>query len=140
MFDYKVAADNGSMYNTPPCWAIYICGLVFKHLIKLGGLEAVRANNVTKAAVLYDAIAASDGFYNSPVDPAARSKMNVPFTIPSNPELEKKFVAEATAAGFKELKGHRSVGGMRASIYNAMPLEAVEKLAAFMKEFQTANA
>ncbi|KAI8467745.1 MAG: phosphoserine aminotransferase [Monoraphidium minutum] len=140
MLDFKVAADNGSMYNTPPCWAIYICGLVFKHLLKLGGLEAVRANNVAKAGVLYDAIAGSGGFYNSPVAPEARSQMNVPFTIPSNADLEKKFVSEAAAAGMKELKGHRSVGGMRASIYNAMPREGVEKLAAFMKAFQAANS
>jgi phosphoserine aminotransferase len=140
MLDFKTHADNGSMYNTPPCWAIYMCGLVFKHLLARGGLEAVRAANVAKAKVLYDAIASSNGFYNSPVAEADRSMMNVPFTIPSNADLEKKFISEASAAGFKELKGHRSVGGMRASIYNAMPKEGVEALAAFMADFQKRNA
>jgi len=140
MLDYKVAADNDSLYNTPPCWPIYICGLVFDRLLRLGGLTAVRANNEAKAKIVYDAIAGSNGFYSSPVDPAARSLMNVPFTIPSNPDLEKAFVAEATAAGLKELKGHRSVGGMRASIYNAMPLEGVQQLADFMKAFAAKHA
>ena len=140
MLDYKTAADNGSMYNTPPCWAIYLCGLVFKHLReKAGGIDGVAASNAAKAKIVYDAIAGSDGFYVSPVAPGARSRMNVPFTIPSDPELEKKFVSEAATAGLLELKGHRSVGGMRASIYNAMPLAGVEALAAFMKAFQGAN-
>ena len=100
----------------------------------------MRANNVAKAALVYGAIAASGGFYHSPVDPACQSKMNVPFTIPSNPDLEKAFVAEATAAGLKELKGHRSVGGMRASIYNAMPMAGVEALVAFMEAFRAKHA
>jgi phosphoserine aminotransferase len=141
MLDYKTAADNGSMYNTPPCWPIYICGLVFKHLLsdKVGGIAGVAANNAKKAKIVYDAIAASGGFYSSPVAENCRSRMNVPFTIPSDPELESKFVAEATAAGLKELKGHRSVGGMRASVYNAMPLAGVEALAEFMAAFQAAN-
>lgn len=140
MLDYTTAADNGSMYNTPPCWPIYVCGLVFKYLReKAGGIDGVAANNAAKAKIVYDAIASSDGFYCSPVSPDARSRMNVPFTIPSDAELEKKFVAEATAAGLKELKGHRSVGGMRASVYNAMPLAGVEALAEFMAEFQKAN-
>lgn len=140
MLDYKTAADNGSMYNTPPCWAIYLCGLVFKYLReKAGGIDGVAANNAVKAKIVYDAIAASDGFYVSPVAENARSRMNVPFTIPSDPELEKKFVSEAAAAGLLELKGHRSVGGMRASIYNAMPLAGVEALAAFMKAFRAGN-
>lgn len=141
MLDYKTAADNGSMYNTPPCWPIYVCGLVFKHLLseKVGGIAGVAANNAKKAKIVYDAIASSGGFYASPVAPDARSRMNVPFTIPSDAELEKKFVAEATAAGLKELKGHRSVGGMRASVYNAMPIAGVEALAEFMAEFQKAN-
>lgn len=103
-------------------------------------IAAVYKNNQAKAGVIYDAIDGSNGFYNSPVAAANRSLMNVPFTIPSNPDLEKKFVSEATAAGLKELKGHRSVGGMRASIYNAMPMSGVERLAAFMKEFQQKHA
>lgn len=140
MLDYKTQAENDSMYNTPPCWAIYICGLVFERLLKLGGLEAVQRVNRQKAQVLYDAIAASNGFYNSPVDPAVRSAMNVPFTIPSSPDLEKAFIKEADKAGLVQLKGHRSVGGMRASIYNAMPLEGVQELAAFMKEFAAKHA
>eukprot|EP00775_Hariotina_reticulata_P001494 gene1494-1833_t len=140
MLNYQIAAENGSMYNTPPCWPIYICGLVFKHLIKLGGLEGARQRNVAKAGLLYDTIASSNGFYFSPVEESVRSKMNVPFTIPSKPELEKTFVAEATAAKLLELKGHRSVGGMRASIYNAMPLEGVQTLTEFMKEFHAKNA
>lgn len=224
MLNYTVAAENGSMYNTPPCWPIYVCGLVFQHLLKLGGLDgewgskgrsvlvllllpmccaaaptsskhdlrglpvvaaistavqlahlagrrvfgvtgclqwrgcshteeadssalpvycqpaAARERNVKKASLLYDTISASNGFYFSPVEESVRSKMNVPFTIPSKPELEKTFVAEATAAKLTELKGHRSVGGMRASIYNAMPYEGVEKLCNFMKEFQAKNA
>ena len=135
MLDFKTHADNGSMYNTPPCWAIYVCGLVFKHLLALGGIDAVRANNVTKAALVYDAIEASAGFYSSPVDPAVRSLMNVPFTIPSDAALEGAFVKEAAAAGMRELKGHRSVGGMRASVYNAMPLAGAEALAKFMADF-----
>ena len=98
-------------------------------------LNSKRTANARKAAVVYDAIDGSGGFYVSPVDPACRSAMNVPFTIPSNPELEKQFIADATAAGLKELKGHRSVGGMRASIYNSMPQEGVAALADFMKEF-----
>jgi phosphoserine aminotransferase len=140
MLDYKTAADNGSMYNTPPCWPIYVCGLVFRYLLeKAGGIQGVAANNAKKAKIVYDAIAASNGFYCSPVAENARSRMNVPFTIPSDAELEKKFVAEATAAGLKELKGHRSVGGMRASVYNAMPIAGVEALAEFMAAFQAAN-
>lgn len=140
MLDYKTAADNGSMYNTPPCWPIYMCGLVFKYLReKAGGIDGVAANNAKKAKIVYDAIAASNGFYCSPVAENARSRMNVPFTIPSDAELEKKFVSEATAAGLKELKGHRSVGGMRASIYNAMPIAGVEALAEFMAAFQKEN-
>ncbi len=101
---------------------------------------AMRKHNVTKAGIIYDAIASSNGFYASPVEPSVRSHMNIPFTIPSKPELEKAFVAEATAAGLKELKGHRSVGGMRASVYNAMPLEGAQALADFMKAFQEKHA
>ncbi|EFJ48056.1 hypothetical protein VOLCADRAFT_81234 [Volvox carteri f. nagariensis] len=140
MLDYKIHVENDSMYNTPPCWSIYICGLVFEKLLKLGGLEAMQKLNEEKAAVLYDAIASSNGFYSSPVDPAVRSLMNVPFTIPSQPDLEKVFVKEAEKAGMLQLKGHRSVGGMRASIYNAMPIEGVQQLATFMKEFAAKHA
>lgn len=140
MLDYAVAAADGSMYNTPPCWAIYICGLVFAKMLRDGGLKAAQAFNEKKAGVVYDAIAGSGGFYQSPVDPAVRSLMNVPFTIPSNPDAEKAFIAEAAKQGLVQLKGHRSVGGMRASIYNSMPLEGVQHLAAFMKDFATRNA
>ncbi|KXZ53964.1 hypothetical protein GPECTOR_6g883 [Gonium pectorale] len=140
MLDYKIHVENDSMYNTPPCWSIYICGLVFEKLLKAGGLEAQLELNEKKAAILYDAIASSNGFYNSPVDPAVRSLMNVPFTIPSQPDLEKAFIKEAEKAGMLQLKGHRSVGGMRASIYNAMPIEGVQQLATFMKEFAAKHA
>ncbi|PRW58734.1 phosphoserine aminotransferase [Chlorella sorokiniana] len=140
MLDYKVQADDKSMYNTPPCWSIYIAGLVFAKMRADGGLAAALANNEKKAKILYDAIAGSNGFYNSPVDPAVRSLMNVPFTIPSNPDLEKEFIAQAAKQGMIQLKGHRSVGGMRASIYNSMPLEGVQQLAAFMQKFAAQHA
>lgn len=139
IMDYKVM--EGSLYNTPPCWSIYICGLVFKHMRSIGGIEAIAAANASKAGALYEAIDASNGFYSAPVDPSCRSKMNVPFVIPGKgEETEKAFVAEATKSGMKELKGHRSVGGMRASIYNSMPREGVDALIAFMKEFAEKNA
>lgn len=140
MLDYKIHAENDSMYNTPPCWSIYVCGLVFEKLLKLGGLDAVQKNNEAKAKLLYDAITASNGFYSNPVDPANRSLMNVPFTIPSNPDLEKAFIKETEKRGMLQLKGHRSVGGMRASIYNAMPLEGVQELVSFMKEFHAKHS
>ena len=140
MFDYQLMADNDSMYNTPPCWTMYTSGLVFKKLLKMGGLEAVEKMNIEKAKLLYDAIEGSDGYYVSPVDPKYRSLMNVPFTLGGGADLEKKFLAEAKAEGFEALKGHRSVGGARASIYNAMPKEGVDALAAFMKDFQARNA
>ena len=114
---------------------MYICGLVFAKMIAEGGLPAVEKRNVAKAQMLYDTIDGSNGFYASPVDPAVRSMMNVPFTIPSSADLEKAFISEAAALGMVQLKGHRSVGGMRASIYNSMPVEGVAALAAFMKEF-----
>jgi phosphoserine aminotransferase len=133
ILDWKTM--EGSMYNTPPCWSIYMCGLVFAHMLAQGGLAGAAAAAAAKAATVYDAIDGSAGFYASPVDPSARSKMNVPFTIPSDAALEKAFVSEAAAAGMVQLKGHRSVGGMRASIYNAMPPVGVDKLAGFMKEF-----
>ncbi len=138
MLQWKIAADNGSMYNTPPCYGIYICGKVFKWLKKMGGLEAMKAHNEKKAAILYDFLDQSRMFKGT-VRKEDRSLMNVPF-ITGNDELDKKFVAEAKAAGFENLKGHRSVGGMRASIYNAMLIEGVEKLVAFMKKFEAENA
>ena len=119
---------------------MYICGLVFAKMLADGGLTAVKNVNDAKAKVLYDTIAGSNGFYNSPVDPAVRSNMNVPFTIPKSADLEKEFIAAAAKAGMLQLKGHRSVGGMRASIYNSMPSEGIDTLAAFMKEFATKNA
>lgn len=133
MFDYKVQADNESMYNTPPTYAWYLAGLVFQWLKAQGGLSAMAALNERKAAKLYAAIDASD-FYHSPVDPAYRSLMNVPFTL-TNPELDKAFVTQAGQAGLVSLKGHRSVGGMRASIYNAMPEAGVDALIDFMQDF-----
>ncbi|KAK9829638.1 hypothetical protein WJX72_007009 [[Myrmecia] bisecta] len=138
VLDYKVM--EGSLYNTPPCWSIYICGLVFDHMLRNGGLEQMEEYNEQKAQVVYNAIQGSNGFYNSPVDPAVQSMMNIPFTIPSNPDLEKQFVSEAAKQGLVQLKGHRSVGGMRASIYNSMPIEGVQQLAAFMKEFASKHA
>lgn len=137
MLQWKIAADNGSMYNTPPCYGIYICGKVFKWLKKMGGLEAMKALNEKKAAILYDFLDQSKMFKGT-VRKEDRSLMNVPF-VTGNEELDKKFVAEAKAAGFENLKGHRTVGGMRASIYNAMPIEGVEKLVAFMQKFEEAN-
>ena len=139
MLDYKNFAKNGSMYNTPPCFAIYICGLVFKWALNdIGGLENVQAMNKEKAAVLYKAIDASDNYYRGHAEADCRSQMNVTFRLPSE-DLEKKFIKEATAAGLDGLKGHRSVGGLRASIYNAFPKAGVEKLVEFMADFQKNN-
>ncbi|MQM15724.1 hypothetical protein Taro_048674 [Colocasia esculenta] len=135
MLDLKVQADSASLYNTPPCLAIYICGLVFEDLLEQGGLAEVEKKNVHKAGILYDAIDGSGGFYVCPVEKSVRSFMNVPFTLTKS-DLEKKFIEEAAKEGMVQLKGHRSVGGVRASIYNAMPLAGVEKLVAFMKDFQ----
>ena len=137
MLQYKIHADNGSMYNTPPAYGIYICGKVFKWLKKMGGLEAMKAHNEKKAAILYDFLDRSKLFKGTVVK-EDRSLMNVPF-VTGDEALDAKFVKEATAAGFVNLKGHRSVGGMRASIYNAMPIEGVEKLVAFMEEFERNN-
>ena len=137
MFDYRVQADNGSMYNTPPTYAWYLAGLVFQWVKQQGGLSAMAATNERKAAKLYAAIDASD-FYHSPVDPVCRSWMNIPFTL-AKPELDKTFAAEAEVAGLVSLKGHRSVGGMRASIYNAMPEVGVDALINFMQEFAQRN-
>ena len=137
MLQYKIHADNGSMYNTPPAYGIYICGKVFKWLKKMGGLEVMKARNEKKAAVLYDFLDRSELFKGTVVK-KDRSLMNVPF-VTGDEALDARFVKEATAAGFVNLKGHRTVGGMRASIYNAMPIEGVEKLVAFMEEFEQQN-
>jgi phosphoserine aminotransferase len=137
MFDYKIHADNDSMYNTPPTYAWYLAGLVFKWLGELGGLERMAVINERKARLLYDAIDTSS-FYANPVRPDCRSWMNVPFTL-ANPELDASFLSEAKGAGLLTLKGHRSVGGMRASIYNAMPEEGVKALVDFMAEFERKN-
>lgn len=138
MLKYKTHSENGSMYNTPPAYGIYICGKVFKWLKNMGGLEVMQQRNEEKAKLLYDFLDASSMFKGTVVK-EDRSLMNVPF-VTGNEELDAKFVKEAKAAGFENLKGHRSVGGMRASIYNAMPKEGIEKLVAFMKEFEVANS
>jgi len=137
MLRYKIHADNESMYNTPPAYGIYICGKVFKWLKKQGGLEAMKEYNEKKAKVLYDFLDESKLFKGT-VRKEDRSLMNVPF-VTGNADLDAKFVKEAKEAGFENLKGHRSVGGMRASIYNAMPIEGVEKLVEFMKKFEAEN-
>jgi phosphoserine aminotransferase len=137
VMDWKTVADNDSMYNTPPCWPIYICKLVLEWIETLGGLEALKARNEHKAKLLYDYLDASAMFSN-PVPARFRSIMNVTF-VASSEELNAAFVKEAAAAGFVNLKGHRSVGGMRASIYNAMPVEGVEALVEFMAEFERKN-
>ncbi len=134
MFAYRTHADAGSMYNTPPTYAWYLAGLVFQWLKAQGGLEAMAEINRRKAEKLYAAIDGSD-FYHNPVDPACRSWMNVPFTL-ADPGLDATFLREAEAAGLKTLKGHRSVGGMRASLYNAMPEAGVDALVAFMADFE----
>jgi phosphoserine aminotransferase len=134
MLDYKVHADNGSMLNTPPTYAIYIAGLVFKWLKGEGGLAGIEKKNIEKASILYDFIDNS-GFYNNPVAKVDRSRMNVPFTL-NKAELDEEFIKGAKAAGMIQLKGHRSVGGMRASIYNAMPLEGIKTLVQYMREFE----
>ena len=138
MLRYKTYADNDSLYNTPPTYTIYMCGKVFKWLKKMGGLEAMKERNEKKAKILYDYLDESKLFKGT-VRKEDRSLMNVPF-ITGNEELDAKFVKEAKEAGFENLKGHRTVGGMRASIYNAMPIEGVEKLVEFMKKFEAENA
>ncbi len=134
MLDYKTHADNDSMYNTPPTFAIYMAGLVFQWLKKSGGIAAMEQTNILKANLLYAAIDSSNGFYNCPVNHADRSRMNVPFTL-KDAALDSDFLKQADARGLLQLKGHRSVGGMRASIYNAMPVEGVQALVEFMGEF-----
>ena len=137
MLDYKVMADNGSMYNTPPCYCIYVAKLVYEWILSLGGLKAMKERNEKKAALLYGYLDSQD-YYFAPVQKDCRSMMNVTF-VTGDADLDKKFCAEAAKEGLVNLKGHRSVGGMRASIYNAMPYEGVEKLVAFMKAFASAN-
>ena len=138
MLRYKTHSDNGSMYNTPPAYGIYICGKVFKWLKKNGGLEAMKAHNEKKAAILYNFLDSSKLFKGT-VEKKDRSLMNVPF-VTGDKDLDAKFVKEAEAAGLVNLKGHRTVGGMRASIYNAMPIEGVEALVAFMAKFEAENS
>ncbi len=137
MLKYKIHADNDSLYNTPPCYGIYICGKVFQWLKNMGGLEVMKERNEKKAKLLYDFLDESELFRGT-VEKKDRSLMNVPF-VTGNEDLDAKFVKEAKEAGLENLKGHRTVGGMRASIYNAMPLEGVEKLVEFMREFEKRN-
>ena len=137
MLTYKTHVDNGSLYNTPNAYGIYICGKVFKWIKDMGGLEAMKAHNEEKAAILYNFLDNSDMFHGT-VEPGSRSLMNVPF-VTGDDDLNAKFIAEATKAGFVQLKGHRTVGGMRASIYNAMPTEGVQKLVEFMGKFEAEN-
>ncbi|MGB5254174.1 MAG: aminotransferase class V-fold PLP-dependent enzyme, partial [Sedimenticolaceae bacterium] len=134
---YATHAESGSMYNTPPTYGWYLAGLVFKWLLANGGLAEMAEVNRRKAQLLYDAIDASS-FYSNPVDPRCRSWMNVPFTL-ADAELDAEFLKQAGEAGLKTLKGHRSVGGMRASIYNAMPEQGVRALVDFMAEFERAR-
>ena len=138
MFDYKIHADNDSMYNTPPTYAMYIMGLVLEWLKRNGGLIAMEKVNIAKAKLLYDLLDTSD-FYHCPAVESDRSRMNVPFTL-KNPSLDGTFLQQSQARGLIQLKGHRSVGGMRASIYNAMPIEGVARLVEFMQEFEINHA
>jgi phosphoserine aminotransferase len=137
-FDYKTVAENDSMFNTPPTYAIYMAGLIFQWLKRQGGVPAIEARNIAKARLLYDYIDGSQ-FYVNKVDPACRSRMNVPFFLRDESRND-AFLAGAKAAGLLQLKGHKSVGGMRASIYNAMPLEGVQALVDYMQEFQRTQA
>lgn len=134
VFDYKTAADNDSMFNTPPTYAIYIAGLVFQWLKKLGGLPAIEERNIAKSKLLYDFLDQSK-FFKTPVERSVRSRMNVPFTL-ANDKLDDPFLKGAADRGLLQLKGHRSVGGMRASIYNAMPIEGVRVLVEYLREFE----
>ncbi len=137
MLEWKTMAENGSMYNTPPCYTIYMAKLVYEWILGMGGLEVMKERNVAKAKVLYDYLD-SQSYYVAPVKEGSRSMMNVTF-VTGDADLDKKFASEAAKAGLKNLKGHRSVGGMRASIYNAMPKAGVEALVEFMKAFAEAN-
>jgi phosphoserine aminotransferase len=138
MLDMKTLAEKASLYNTPPAFSIYMVGLVLQWLKGLGGLDAVHKINKEKAGLVYDAIDASGGFYRGHAVPEARSLMNIPFRLPSE-DLEKQFVKESTAAGLIGLKGHRSVGGLRASVYNALPMDSARALVSFMQDFQHKN-
>ena len=138
MFDYKVHADNDSMYNTPATYGIYMAGLVFKWLKAKGGLAAIEKINIAKSALLYDYLDASD-FYHSPIAIENRSRMNIPFTL-KDASFDEAFLKQAQQNGLLQLKGHKLVGGMRASIYNAMPIEGVQALISFMKQFEQANS
>lgn len=137
MLKYKIHSDNNSLYNTPPAYGIYICGKVFKHLKKIGGLEVMKVRNEEKAKILYDYLDSSK-LFNGTVVKEDRSLMNVPF-ITENKELDDKFIKEAKKVGIENIRGHRTVGGMRASIYNAMPIEGVKYLVEFMKKFEEEN-
>jgi phosphoserine aminotransferase len=137
MLEWKIMAENDSMYNTPPTYTIYMAKLVFEYLLSIGGLTAMKAQNEKKAAILYDYLD-SQSYYIAPVKKESRSLMNVTF-VTGDADLDKKFASEAAKNGMKNLKGHRSVGGMRASIYNAMPIAGVEKLVEFMKDFAANN-
>jgi len=137
MLKYKTHSDKGSMFNTPPCFAIYVVGEVLKWLDKLGGVEVIEKINTDKAKILYEAIDKTS-YYRGHAEVHSRSKMNIPFNLPT-PELEKKFIEEAAANGLTGLKGHRSIGGCRASIYNAFPIEGVKKLTEFMERFEANN-
>lgn len=139
MLDYKTHADNGSMFNTPPTYGIYIAKLVFDHMLELGGVEYFEALNRKKAAIIYDAIDSSKLFKAHVKDAADRSLMNIPF-FTEKEELNEKFLKQASAQGLVTLKGHRSIGGMRASVYNAMPIEGCQKLADFIRQFDKENA
>lgn len=138
MLDYRLHAENKSLYNTPPCWAIYICGLVYKHLLAHGGLAAQAERNQAKAKLIYDAIDESGGVFRGHAQKANRSLMNITFTL-ANDEITERFLKEAKENGFAGLKGHRSVGGCRASIYNAFPHEGCVALAQFMRDFACRN-
>jgi phosphoserine aminotransferase len=137
MLKWKTQADADSLYNTPPCYTIYICGKVFKWIKKMGGLSAMKEHNEKKAKILYDFLDRSEMFSGT-VEPASRSLMNAPF-VTGNADLDAKFIKEASDAGFINLKGHRTVGGMRASMYNAMPIAGVEALVSFMEKFEKEN-
>ena len=140
MCDWKTQADADSMYNTPPCWSIYMCGLYFDYIKKNGGIAHFNEVARRKAQMIYDFIESSNGFYSNPVNPAYRSLMNIPFHIKGgNPELDKQFLSEAEKQNLTTLAGHRSVGGLRASVYNGMPVEGCQKLVEFMRGFQNNN-
>ena len=139
VMDFATMAEHGSMLNTPPTFGIYLAGLVFKNLKAQGGLAAVEQTNIAKAKRLYDAIDGSGGFYENPVEAASRSRMNVPFTL-ANPALDADFLAEAAERQLSGLKGHKSVGGMRASLYNAMTIAGVEALVDLMQDFAARKA